>query len=502
MSQPLVEAMEKYLREGVYPLHTPGHKGGRGMGEPLASLLGEASLRMDVSLMAELDDIHEPSGCIGAAQEKAAELYGADACFFAVNGTTGAIQAMLMAALDPGDKVLVPRNAHRSVSSGLILADAVPVYVWPEYLEDFSLQGQITPAQVEEAFRDQPDLKAVLVTSPNYFGMTADLTAIGDIAHRHGALLLVDEAHGPHLGFTDRLPAAALKCGADLTAQSAHKLLGAMTQCSWLLMREENISRERVADMMSLLTTTSPNYLLMGSLDSAREQLALNAPSMMEDALAASDLLRKELARVPGLRVIGKADVTGRAGVTDLDTTKVTVNFRHVPGVSGIAAGEHLRRKGVAVELVDPENLLFLVTYADWQPEWPALAASIRESLTELCGGESGGENREGGKPGAGNRGTGSADVHSRPERPPVTEAVLPLRQVFYGRKASLPLEQAEGRICAESVSFYPPGIPVILPGERITGDIIRFCRKMKAQGLPVSGPQDPTLETVRVVAD
>ncbi len=228
MKQPLVEAMERYLQEQVYPLHTPGHKGGRGMAEPLRSLLGSTALRMDVSLMSELDDIHAPCSCIKAAQEEAAKLYGSDACFFAVNGTTGAIHAMLLTALQPGDKILVPRNAHRSVTGGLILADAVPVYVRPVYIKEFGMQGQVTPEQVKEAFSVYPDIKAVLLTSPNYFGMAAEVKQIAAIAHAHNAVLLVDEAHGPHLGFHDQFPPSAMQCGADMAAQSTHKILGAL----------------------------------------------------------------------------------------------------------------------------------------------------------------------------------------------------------------------------------------------------------------------------------
>ncbi|MBR1512133.1 MAG: aminotransferase class I/II-fold pyridoxal phosphate-dependent enzyme, partial [Acidaminococcaceae bacterium] len=315
--------MERYLQEQVYPLHTPGHKGGRGMAEPLRSLLGPSALRMDVSLMSELDDIHAPDGCIKSAQEEAAKLYGSDACFMAVNGTTGAIHAMLMTALQPGDKILIPRNAHRSVMGGLILADAVPVYVQPPFIKEFGLQGQVTPEQVKEAFAKHPDLKAVLLTSPNYFGMAAHVKQIADIVHAHDAVLLVDEAHGPHLGFHQGLPPSAMQCGADMAAQSTHKILGALTQCSLLQVKGTRINLQHAADVMSLLTTTSPNYLLMGSLDAARAQLAERGPSMMEDALHAARILRNELQKIPGLQVIGPEQVVGKFGVAALDLTKV-----------------------------------------------------------------------------------------------------------------------------------------------------------------------------------
>ena len=499
MKQPLVEAMEQYLQEQVYPLHTPGHKGGRGMAEPLRSLLGSTALRLDVSLMNELDDIHAPSGCIKAAQEEAAKLYGSDACFYSVNGTTGAIHVMLMTALQPGDKVMVPRNAHRSVMGGLILADAVPVYVQPAYVKEFGMQGQVTPEQVKEAFTLHPDLKAVLLTSPNYFGMAADVKQIAEITHANHAVLLVDEAHGPHLGFHEKFPPSAIQCGADMAAQSTHKITGAMTQCSMLHVKGTRVDLQHAEDVMSLLTTTSPNYLLMGSLDAARAQLADKGASMMEDALRAADLLRLALEKIPGLRVIRPEDVTGRYGISALDKTKVTINLKEW-GISGVTAGEALRKEKIAVELVDPQNVLFLVTYADWVPvQWQDTVNRICRTLQKLCPVQNLLEARSVERVKILEKEALKREQAQQAEIP-VTEAALPMRDMFYGKKKTIPLEEAGGHICAEPVSFYPPGIPVILPGERFTDKMIEWCSLMKQQGLPVSGPADVSLQTVRVL--
>lgn len=501
MKQPLVEAMERYLQEQVYPLHTPGHKGGRGMAEPLRSLLGPAALRLDVSLMSELDDIHAPSGCIRMAQEEAAKLYGSDACFMAVNGTTGAIHAMLLTALQPGDKILIPRNAHRSVMGGLILADAAPVYVRPPYMREFGLQGQVTPGQVKEAFAEHPDLKAALLTSPDYFGFAAEVKQIADIVHAHRALLLVDEAHGPHLGFHNGLPPSAMQCGADMAAQSTHKILGALTQCSLLQVKGARIDLQHAADVMSLLTTTSPNYLLMGSLDAARAQLAARGPAMLEDALRAAKVLRSELQKIPGLTVIGPEQVAGQYGIAAADLTKVTVDLKEWE-CSGITAGEQLRGEKIAVELVDPRHVLFLVTYADWAPaQWPETVARICQTFRKLqpqknpLAARSAARVQEEAKRTAGKSAALQPDF-------PATETAVSMRKVFYGKKKAVPLAEAAGRICAEPVSFYPPGIPVILPGERFNEEVINWCASMKKLGLPVSGPADVSLETVRTLAE
>ena len=257
ISMPLIEAMLQYKSEDVYPLHTPGHKGGRGMQRLLRQELG-ASVQMDVSLMSELDDIHEPETYIKAAQELAAQTYGSDACFWAVNGTSQAIHAMLLTALNPGENLLLPRNAHRSVAGGLVLGGIEAVYLQPEYQPEFGIQMQVTVQQIEAALAQDSKIKAVLLTSPNYYGVAADVRAIADCCHAHNAVLLVDEAHGPHLGFSELLPPSALQCGADACAQSTHKILGAMTQCSMLHVQGARLDLQRAAEVMSILRLQAP----------------------------------------------------------------------------------------------------------------------------------------------------------------------------------------------------------------------------------------------------
>ena len=220
IAMPLVEAMLRYKSEDVYPLHTPGHKGGRGMQRLLRNELG-ASVQLDVSLMSELDDIHEPTSYIKEAQELAAQTYGSDACFMAVNGTSQAIHAMLLTALNPSEKLLLPRNAHRSVAGGLVLGGIEVTYMQPEFNADFGLMTQVTPQAVEQALLADSSIKAVLLTSPNYYGIAADVQAIAAICHAQGAVLLVDEAHGPHLGFSELLPPSALPCKTALTSSSS-----------------------------------------------------------------------------------------------------------------------------------------------------------------------------------------------------------------------------------------------------------------------------------------
>ncbi|MHC1718264.1 MAG: aminotransferase class I/II-fold pyridoxal phosphate-dependent enzyme [Acidaminococcaceae bacterium] len=480
IEKPLCEAVFNYEEAKVYPLHTPGHKGGRGMDKSLLGALGKRAAAIDVSLMSELDDLHCPEGCLREAQSLAAELYGSDQCFFAVNGTTGAIHAMLISALKPGEKVLLPRNAHRSVAGALVIGDIEAVFLAPEYDDFFGINTQVTPEAVEQALAADPAIKAVLITSPNYYGLAADLKAIAEITHRRGAVLLVDEAHGAHLGFSEVLPPSALQCGADACAQSTHKTLGALTQCSMLHVKGERIDLQRVAAAMSLLTTTSPNYLLMISLDAARAQLAEKGAEMAEAALAVAERLRESLRSVQGLEILD-ASILARSEVAAFDGTKVTVNVAGL-GITGIEAGKILRENGLAVELVDRNNVLFLLTYADDNQEINSIIYKITEIFQKI-------------------------KAQNKPTLPPsancelpVAQQVLPPRQAFYAEAEDVAFCEAVGRISIEQISFYPPGIPVIIPGELVTKEILTYCQRMLALGLPVSGPQDGTLTKIQVV--
>ena len=287
----------------------------------------------------------------------------------------------------------------------------------------------------------------------------------------------MDEAHGPHLGFSEALPLSALQSGADACAQSTHKILGAMTQCSMLHVKGARLDLQRAADVMSILTTTSPNYLLMGSLDAARAQVQARGKEMAEAAVAAASKLRSICSAHAGLKVLEEADCGGLR----LDSTKVTVNFASW-GYTGVEVGEALRRARVAVELVDAQNVLFLVTYADVTSDYDAALARIDAVLGEL------------------ERHKREPLVAQTIGAVPVTSSAMKLRDVFYAPKRAVSLEAAVGCVCGEQVSFYPPGIPVLLPGEAITREIVEYCKAMKQLGLPVSGPADSSLDSIRVV--
>ena len=291
------------------------------------------------------------------AQELAARLWHADEVIFFVNGTTSAVQAMIFGTLKAGDLILIPRNAHRSVISGLILSGATPIFLPVEFDEEFNLPLNVSVETIESAIKKFPQAKAVLLVSPNYYGVAADLEKISRLVHAAGMILLVDEAHGAHLTFCDELPMSATDSSADLAAQSTHKLLGSLTQTSMLMLRK-NFS-ETVKRSASLLQTTSPNQLLLASLDIARLQTELDGREKISKAVELSKVLRAEIKKIHGLKTF---DAVRNFS---LDLTKVTVNVQGL-GLTGQEAEEILRRElKVQCELSDAANLLFLITYAD-----------------------------------------------------------------------------------------------------------------------------------------
>lgn len=478
---PIAEAMKAYAADGAMAFHTPGHKQGLGAHPLLRDLVTKEGLREEVSLMEELDDLHEPTMCIKEAQELAAELYGADDAFFMINGTTGAIHTMLLGALQPGDTVLVPRNAHRSMIGGIILAGARPVFLQPEIDEKLGIAMGLTLETVKRAVEEHPEARALAVVYPTYYGVTFDLRAIADFVHAHGMLLLVDEAHGPHLRFSEKLPPQALDCGADMAAQSTHKILGAMTQASMLLVREGRISLERVREAASLLQSTSPNQLLLASIDIARLQMAENGKETVARAVRLAAKLRHDINAIDGLWSFGP-EYMDYDGASGLDTTKVTVQVTGI-GLTGVEAEAILRHTyKIQCELSDARNLLFIISYADTEEQ----TAYLLQALQKL------------------------AKEHRRPalkqaeqansQLPAVPPQGMTPREAFFADKEDVDFEQSEGRIAAEQLMFYPPGIPILAPGDIITRESLHYIKFMQELGLKVVGPRDASLRRLQVV--
>lgn len=483
---PVIEALAAYSK--VTRFHMPGHRGGRGA-DPLAlSVLGEQSYFNDVTGVPGMDDLHEPHGCIKEAQDLAAQAFGADSTYFVVNGTSGAIQTMVLATLNDGDTVVIPRNIHKSILAAIILSGARPVFVFPCYDEYLGFALGVEEKSLLECLKGEgKDAKAVLLVNPTYYGTAVDLSSLASFAHSCGKILLVDEAHGPHFRFHPALPKPALDSGADAAAQGAHKIIGAFTQASFLHVKGTRIDRARLKAAFQYLTTTSPSYLLMASLDAARRQMALYGKDLLDYAINLAGVLREGVNRIPGLYAFGD-EVTGKPGVDFLDPTKVTITVREL-GITGYQAEKFLRsKKGIQVEMSDLYNVLVIVSFGN-SPQDIALLLDGLKSLVDAV-----------------HHGELPKDLlaaqKSIPALPPIPEMALSPRRAVESPWERVRLEEAGGRISSEVVTVYPPGIPILYPGEVITRETVAYLNIIKKLAFGISGPEDRTLTTLRVVKE
>jgi arginine decarboxylase len=468
------------------PFYAPGHKRGRGASPQLQNLLGLQALRVDLPELPELDNLFAPEGVIQEAQTLAAEAFGAEQTYFLANGSTCGIEAAILATCGPGDKIIVPRNAHRSVIAGLVLAGAMPVFVEPQYAPELGLVLGISADAIASALHRHPDTRAVLVVSPTYHGICSDIAAIAHLAHAHHLPLLVDEAHGAHFGFHPHLPSTALGQGADLVVQSTHKLLGALTQASMLHTQGHRINRSRLQAALQLTQSTSPSYLLLASLDAARHQMATGGPDLLTQTLALAGQMRSGLKALPSLKVIAQEDVLPLTSVKALDPTRLTVDVAGL-GLTGLEADEILHEElGVTAELPELRHLTFIVSIGNTLADGERCLEGFK-ILQSRCA--DGGEKHH-----------AFLLATVTPPRPAVSQPLVAPRAAFFAEVAVLPAQAAVGRLSAETISPYPPGIPVIVAGERITGEALASLNAVKRQGGYITGCSDLSLNTIKVL--
>jgi len=476
---PLFDALRRYVSEGVIPFHVPGHKQGRVGDGAFNDFVGNPVLSIDLTCLEELDHLSSPRSVILEAEQLAAEAFHADHAFFLCNGSSIAIQAMILASCSPGDKILVPRNAHKSVIAGIILSGAEPIYIQPVINDYLGIAMGITTEGVAEAITNHPDAVALFVINPTYYGVTSDLQKITDLAHHHGLMVLVDEAHGGHFYFHEEMPLTAMAAGADMAAVSTHKLTGSLTQTALLLLREhEKLGRARLRTVINLLQTTSPSYLLMASQDTARREMALHGHTLVTKALEVARWLRQELKEENGLYIFGD-DIKGSPGCFNYDPTKLALCCRAL-GISGYEVDKILRQEcRVQVELSDFYNALAIVTIGDDMQT----AHQLRDAMRYLV------------------QNYNTRTLHNvEGSMPPIPQLIVSPRFAYYSETVAVPLEEAEGEISAELAMAYPPGIPVICPGERISWDIIRYIQTMREANLNVQGTEDPEINQIRVL--
>ncbi|WP_188454531.1 aminotransferase class I/II-fold pyridoxal phosphate-dependent enzyme [Virgibacillus oceani] len=481
LQTPLFDGLLNHIKNKPTQFHIPGHKQGKAVDPTFREFIGDNTFSIDLINIEPLDDLHHPNGIIKEAQELAAAAFGADYTYFSVQGTSGCIMTMVMSVCNPGDKIIVPRNVHKSVTSAIIFSGATPVFIHPEIDTTLGISHGITPNAVKHAIEAHPDAKAVLVINPTYFGIAADLKEIVSIAHQYDIPVLVDEAHGVHIHFHDKLPISAMQAGADLAATSVHKLGGSLTQSSVLNIKGDRVSEERVQTIMSMLTTTSTSYILLTSLDAARKQLATQGFQLADQAIQLAEIAREKINKIDHLYCVGK-EIIGSEAIYDIDPTKLIISVKDL-GISGYDAEVWLRKNfAIEVELSDLYNLLCIITPGDSEETVNLLISALKQLALEK------------------EKNVSKKEIQ-------VTIPDIPLlsltpRDAFYSETETIQLEESVGRISAESIMVYPPGIPIFIPGEIITDDNIAYIHKNIDAGLPVQGLQDETLKTIHVIKE
>ena len=472
---PIYEALERFHKSRVVPFDVPGHK--RGQGNPeLKALLGEACVSNDVNSMKPLDNLCHPVSVIRDAEELAAEAFGAAHAFFMVGGTTSAVQAMILSVVKRGDKIILPRNVHRSVINAMILCGAIPVYVNPDMDPKLGIPLGMRISQLEEAMNQNPDAKAVLVNNPTYYGICSDIRYIVKMAHARGMKVLDDEAHGTHFYFGDLLPTPAMAAGADLAAVSMHKSGGSLTQSSFLL-AGPNVNAGYVRQIINLTQTTSGSYLLLTSLDISRRNLAIRGREEFGNVMRLAQYAREEINAIGGYYAYSR-ELVNNDSIYDFDVTKLSVYTLDI-GLAGIEVYDLLRDEyDIQIEFGDLGNILAYVSIGDRIKNVERLVSALAEIRRRFKRDKTG--------------------LLTQEYLPPVV-AVSP-QEAFYAEKESLPIMETEGRICSEFVMCYPPGIPILAPGERITRDILEYIRYAKEKGCSMTGTEDPDINNLNVL--
>ncbi|MGI6077566.1 MAG: aminotransferase class I/II-fold pyridoxal phosphate-dependent enzyme [Fastidiosipilaceae bacterium] len=474
---PLFDALKDYLAGRTVRFDVPGHKGGRGNPE-LTEFLGLNAMRADVNSMKALDNLCHPVSVIREAEELAAKAFGAAHAFFIVNGTTAGIQAMIMTACQPGDKIIMPRNVHRSAINALVLCGAIPIYVNPSMNQRLGIPLGMRYEDIEATIEKHPDAKAVFVNNPTYYGVCPDLRRITNLAHKHNMLMLVDEAHGTHFYFERTMPTAAIHAGADMAAVSIHKTGGSLTQSSLLLIGP-HVDEGKVRQIINLTQTTSGSYLLMISLDLARKNLALNGLRIFRKIIAMTEYARREINNIDGYLAFDNRFVDGSAFYA-LDPTKLSVHTLDI-GLAGIEVYDILRDDyNIQIEFGDLGNFLAIISSGDRDLELERLIAALTE-IKRLY------------------RKPPTGLISSEYFEPDVA---LPPQQAFYSAQKTVPLTQAAGEISAEFVMCYPPGIPLLAPGERITTQVIDYIEYSREKGSSLTGAMDIDTRLINVVTN
>lgn len=476
---PILTALKKYIKKDIVHFDVPGHK--KRNNPELRAAFGDVVLKMDANSTPELDMLSNPTGIIEEAEDLLADAYGADEAFMLVNGSTSGVQHMIMSTCMPNQKIIMPRNVHKSAINAVILSGAHPIFVEPEIDYKFGISNGVTFESIKKAIQDNPDAKAVFLINPTYFGATSDLPAIVKLAHRAKMVVLVDESHGSHFPFHPDFPFCAMEAGADMSTVSIHKTGGALTQCSALLLNERVIKRHQVRSIINLSQTTSASYILMASIDVARKKLATQGRTIFETLLKQIDLTKREIAAIPGLEVISRDYINGD-GVHDYDDTKIVIRVNDL-GFTGFEVYAILKADyNIQLELAETFVVLAIASIGDDAETFRKLTDALRD-LSEK------------------NFGIREPLTHSLSGIMSKPKTVILPREAYYSNKKLVHLSEAVGEVCAESIMIYPPGIPLCIPGERLTQEIIDFYKFYKSQNCVVVN-DDEDADFIKILGD
>ncbi|UNV66693.1 aminotransferase class I/II-fold pyridoxal phosphate-dependent enzyme [Streptococcus oralis] len=472
---PIYEALVKLRKKRIVPFDVPGHKRGRGNPE-LVELLGEKCVGIDVNSMKPLDNLGHPISIIRDAEELAADAFGAAHAFLMIGGTTSSVQTMILSTCKAGDKIILPRNVHKSAINALVLCGAIPIYIEMSVDPKIGIALGLENDRATQAIKEHPDAKAILINNPTYYGICSDLKGLTEMAHEAGMLVLVDEAHGAHLHFTDKLPLSAMDAGADMAAVSMHKSGGSLTQSSILLIGEQ-MNPEYVRQIINLTQSTSASYLLMASLDISRRNLALRGKESFEKVIELSEYARREINAIGGYYAYSKELIDG-VSVCDFDVTKLSVYTQGI-GLTGIEVYDLLRDEyDIQIEFGDIGNILAYISIGDRIQDIERLVGALAD-IKRLY-------SRDG------------KDLIAGEYIQP--ELVLSPQEAFYSERKSLTLDDSVGQVCGEFVMCYPPGIPILAPGERITREIVDYIQFAKERGCSLQGTEDPEVNHINVI--
>ncbi|TVP85466.1 MAG: aminotransferase class I/II-fold pyridoxal phosphate-dependent enzyme [Acholeplasmataceae bacterium] len=457
---PYFNQVQAYVKRHHVQHDVPGHKGH--LDNELSSFIGKKAFTMDVNAPRGLDNLNKPTGVIKEAAELMADAFHAEKAYFLTGGTTMGILSMIMSICRANEKIIMPRNVHKSVISALILSGAVPIFIKPQLDNHLGIANHMALEDIRQAIHDHPDAKAVFIINPTYFGVTSDIKAIVDLAHEHDMIAMTDEAHGSHFPFSQQLPLSSMRAGADMSACSLHKTVGSLTQSSILIAQGPRIDHIRLRSTINMLQSTSPSNLLLSSLDVARKTIYFEGPVKLPQVIRMAADARRKIAAIPGLAVADKAYFQA-LGATGYDETKIIVKVSDL-GITGFDVYKELfDEHRVTVELAETHLILAVLSIGTTKADLDALVNALKKI----------------------------SQKYQKQQLPPLQakfsytypEAYTRPRDAYHAPKKYVPYDQSVDEIAAESVMIYPPGIPIVIPGEIITADILEDLDLYKRSG-------------------